>query len=44
MSHAIKLKDSNVEFGSAEEQMGVTDQCNWRNGEAGRFSITQELR
>jgi len=44
MSHAIKLKDSNVEFGSAEEQLGVSDQCIWRNGEAGRFSITQELR
>lgn len=40
MPHAIKHKDSNVEFGSAEEQMGVTDQCNWRNGEARGFSIT----
>lgn len=37
MPHAIKLKDTNVEFGSAEEQMGVTDQCNWKNGEVGRF-------
>lgn len=41
MSHPIKL---NVKCGSAVEEVGEADQCNWKNGKAGGQHKNREAR